>query len=236
MGESSVTLVRMAMEDEEDTSLSSQDSMGKKEPKQESWDNKIQYILAQIGFAVGLGNVWRFPYLCQKYSGGAFLIPYAIMLIFEGLPLFYMELAIGQRLKKGSVGIWNYISPWLGGLGVASMVVCFLVALFYNMIIAWALWYLFNSFKGKLPWASCDSFSNTTYVAEGVTARFECEATSATQAFFYRNTLEASTSMNEPGHVVWWLAISLLVAWIMVFIGMFKGITSSGKVGFERPS
>lgn len=74
-------------------------------------------------FQVGLGNVWRFPYLCQKNGGGAFLIPYCIMLVLEGVPLFYMEIAIGQKLKKGSVGVWDHISPLLGGVGIASIIV-----------------------------------------------------------------------------------------------------------------
>ena len=63
--------------------------------KVESWDSKITYILATVGYAVGLGNVWRFPYLAQKNGGGAFLIPYFIMLVIEGLPIFLLELAIG---------------------------------------------------------------------------------------------------------------------------------------------
>ncbi|XP_050651149.1 inactive sodium-dependent neutral amino acid transporter B(0)AT3 isoform X2 [Macaca thibetana thibetana] len=88
--------------------------LGEERPK---WDNKAQYFLSCIGFAVGLGNIWRFPYLCQTYGGGAFLIPYLIALVFEGIPIFHVELAIGQRLRKGSVGVWTAISPYLSGVG-----------------------------------------------------------------------------------------------------------------------
>ncbi|KAK5883027.1 hypothetical protein CesoFtcFv8_019399 [Champsocephalus esox] len=131
------------------------------------WDNKVQYLLTCIGFAVGLGNVWRFPYLCQTYGGGAFLIPYAIALVFEGLPLLHMELAIGQRLRMGSIGVWNSISPYMGGLGVASLAVSFLVGLFYNMILAWILWYFFHSFQSPLPWRDCPiNLNQTGYVSE----------------------------------------------------------------------
>uniref|UniRef100_A0A3Q3JY70 Transporter n=1 Tax=Monopterus albus TaxID=43700 RepID=A0A3Q3JY70_MONAL len=99
------------------------------------WDNKVQYLLTCIGFAVGLGNIWRFPYLCQIYGGGAFLIPYLIALVFEGLPLLYLELAIGQRLRMGSTGVWRSISPLLGGVGISSMLASFLVGIFYNTIL-----------------------------------------------------------------------------------------------------
>ncbi|XP_074731915.1 sodium-dependent neutral amino acid transporter B(0)AT3-like isoform X2 [Strix uralensis] len=89
-----------------------------KEDGRPKWDNKFQYILSCIGFAVGLGNVWRFPYLCQIHGGGAFLIPYFIALLFEGIPLLHLELALGQCLRKGSIGAWNTISPYLGGVGL----------------------------------------------------------------------------------------------------------------------
>ena len=72
---------------------------------------------------------------------GAFLIPYCIMLLIEGLPIFMLELAIGQRLRMGSIGVWNQVSPYLGGIGIASAIVSFNVALYYNTIIAWCLNY-----------------------------------------------------------------------------------------------
>uniref|UniRef100_H2YP63 Transporter n=1 Tax=Ciona savignyi TaxID=51511 RepID=H2YP63_CIOSA len=197
------------------------------EQNREGWDNKVQYILAQIGFAVGLGNVWRFPYLCQKNGGGAFLIPYFIMLLLEGIPLFYMEIAIGQRLRRGSVGVWNHIHRYLGGVGIASMVVCFLIALYYNMIIAWAFFYFFNSFQSPLPWSSCPTVPNVTINNHSVA---ECADTSATSYFWYRNALDISPSINDPGSPVWRMCLALVVAWLIVFIGMFKGIKSSGKV------
>ncbi|KAJ3597276.1 hypothetical protein NHX12_000804 [Muraenolepis orangiensis] len=81
------------------------------------WENPIQFVLACVSYAVGLGNVWRFPYLCQLHGGGGFLIPYLIMLVLEGVPLFYMELAIGQKMRMGSIGAWSAISPYLGGVG-----------------------------------------------------------------------------------------------------------------------
>ncbi|EDO29649.1 predicted protein, partial [Nematostella vectensis] len=86
------------------------------------WGSKVEYILATIGFAIGFGNVWRFPYLCQKNGGGAFLIPYFTSLVTMGIPLFFLELAIGQSIRKGSIGVWNNIHPYLGGVGIASVV------------------------------------------------------------------------------------------------------------------
>lgn len=72
---------------------------------------------------------------------GAFLIPYFVMLAIEGIPIFYLELAIGQRLRKGAIGVWNQVSPYLGGIGISSAFVSFNVALYYNTIIAWCLFY-----------------------------------------------------------------------------------------------
>ena len=86
--------------------------------------------------------------LCSFFSfSGAFLIPFAIMLILEGIPLFLIELGMGQKMRLGSLGVWNTIHPWLGGIGIASCVVTFFVALYYNVIITWCFYYLFNSLR-----------------------------------------------------------------------------------------
>ncbi|XP_017478666.1 PREDICTED: sodium-dependent serotonin transporter-like [Rhagoletis zephyria] len=85
------------------------------ERTRETWSQKAEFLLAVIGFAVDLGNVWRFPYICYQNGGGAFLIPYCVMLIFGGLPLFYMELALGQFHRCGCLSIWKRICPALKG-------------------------------------------------------------------------------------------------------------------------
>ncbi|KAK9498205.1 hypothetical protein O3M35_004070 [Rhynocoris fuscipes] len=77
-------------------------------PVREKWDRKIEFVLSGIGFAVGLGNVWRFPYLCYKNGGGAFLIPYVICLITGGIPIFILEVGIGQYMSEGGITAWNY--------------------------------------------------------------------------------------------------------------------------------
>uniref|UniRef100_A0A3Q1AV03 Transporter n=1 Tax=Amphiprion ocellaris TaxID=80972 RepID=A0A3Q1AV03_AMPOC len=196
------------------------------EEERPAWNSKLQYILAQVGFSVGLGNVWRFPYLCQKNGGGAYLVPYLILLILIGIPLFFLELAVGQRIRRGSIGVWNYISPRLGGIGFASCVVCFFVALYYNVIISWSLFYFSQSFQQPLPWHECPLVKNktTTYVVP------ECEKSSATTYYWYRQALDISDSISEGGGLNWKMTVCLLAAWAMVCLAMIKGIQSSGKV------
>ncbi|XP_068595999.1 sodium-dependent neutral amino acid transporter B(0)AT2 [Brachionichthys hirsutus] len=195
------------------------------EEERPAWNSKLQYILAQVGFSVGLGNVWRFPYLCQKNGGGAYLVPYFILLVLIGIPLFFLELAVGQRIRRGSIGVWNYISPRMGGIGFASCVVCFFVALYYNVIISWSLFYFSQSFQQPLPWHECPLIKNKTkYVVP------ECEKSSATTYFWYRSALNISDSISEGGGLNWKMTLCLLAAWLMVCLAMIKGIQSSGKV------
>ncbi|XP_059205538.1 sodium-dependent neutral amino acid transporter B(0)AT1-like [Centropristis striata] len=187
------------------------------------WDNKAQYILTCVGFCIGLGNVWRFPYLCQSHGGGAFLIPYLILLVLEGMPLLLLEFAIGQRLRKGSVGVWRSISPYLTGVGIASMLVSLLVGLYYNTLIAWIMWYLFNSFQDPLPWTQCPLNENGTGFVP------ECQRSSPVDYYFYRVTLNTTTSIADSGGIHWPIVLCLLAAWTVVAICCIRGISTSGK-------
>ncbi|XP_018424354.1 PREDICTED: sodium-dependent neutral amino acid transporter B(0)AT1 [Nanorana parkeri] len=187
------------------------------------WDNKAQYMLTCIGFCVGLGNVWRFPYLCQSHGGGAFMIPFLILLVFEGIPLLFIEFAIGQRLRKGSVGVWSSIHPTLKGVGIASMLVSFFVGLYYNTIIAWVMWYFFNSFQDPLPWSECPLNANRTGLEP------ECAQSSPVDYYWYRETLNISTSIENSGTLQWWLVLSLACAWGVLYVCTIRGIETTGK-------
>ncbi|KAF4109968.1 sodium-dependent neutral amino acid transporter SLC6A17 [Onychostoma macrolepis] len=191
-----------------------------------AWNSKLQYILAQVGFSVGLGNVWRFPYLCQKNGGGAYLVPYFILLILIGIPLFFLELAVGQRIRRGSIGVWNYVCPRLGGIGVSSLMVCGFVGLYYNVIIGWSIFYFFQSFQYPLPWSECPIRRNGSQAI----VEPECEKSSATTYFWYRETLNITSTIADSGGLNWRMTLSLLGAWIIVCLAVIKGIQSSGKV------
>lgn len=125
------------------------------------WLNKLQFLVPALSYTISLGNIWRFPYLCYKHGGGAFLITYTLALITVGLPLFLMELAFGQYANEGPITIWR-ISPVFEGIGYAMCLISAIVAIYYNIINTWLIHYLLASLTfGDLPWSKCDNRWNT---------------------------------------------------------------------------
>uniref|UniRef100_A0A7N6A2Q9 Transporter n=1 Tax=Anabas testudineus TaxID=64144 RepID=A0A7N6A2Q9_ANATE len=127
----------------------------------EQWSSRVEFILAVAGHIVGLGNVWRFPYLCYKNGGGAFFIPYVLFLFTCGIPLFFLETSLGQYTSQGGITCWKKICPLFEGLGYGSQVVVLYTGVYYIIILAWAFLYLFSSFRSDLPWVSCHNSWNT---------------------------------------------------------------------------
>ncbi|KAI0215923.1 Sodium- and chloride-dependent glycine transporter 1 [Lamellibrachia satsuma] len=130
------------------------------------WSSPTEFTLTCIGYSVGLGNVWRFPYLCYKNGGGAFLIPYMIMIGLIGMPLLFMEYSLGQYFGIGSLSIFKKVCPLFQGVGIGYIVLNALVCIYYNVIIALSLYYLFGSFQAVLPWSTCDNEWNTEHCGD----------------------------------------------------------------------
>uniref|UniRef100_A0A182S8T0 Transporter n=1 Tax=Anopheles maculatus TaxID=74869 RepID=A0A182S8T0_9DIPT len=95
--------------------LSDDSDLDNLKPRKQHWANKMQFVLACIGYSVGLGNVWRFPYLCYKSGGGVFLVPYFIILLICGIPMLFMELAVGQYTGRGPIGALGQLCPLFKG-------------------------------------------------------------------------------------------------------------------------
>ncbi|XP_021928101.1 sodium- and chloride-dependent glycine transporter 2-like [Zootermopsis nevadensis] len=227
-------------------------------PERGNWTGRFDFLLSLLGYSVGLGNVWRFPYLCYNNGGGAFLIPFTIMLVIAGLPLMFMELSFGQYANLGPVAIYKKFCPLFRGLGYGMVIVSAIVMLYYNLIIAWTLFYMFASFNSVLPWQNCEEWSTEQCYsyeeAERCAARnetyFRRQCYTATEAalknithqaeqevrrppaeeYFLRRVLGLSAGIEETGEIRLPMAMCLLLAWIIVFLCLCKGVQSSGKV------
>uniref|UniRef100_A0A8C8FNL8 Transporter n=1 Tax=Oncorhynchus tshawytscha TaxID=74940 RepID=A0A8C8FNL8_ONCTS len=194
-----------------------------------NWTNKLDFILSMVGYAVGLGNVWRFPYLAFQNGGGAFLIPYLIMLCLAGIPIFLLEVSLGQFASQGPVSVWKAI-PALQGCGIAMLIISVLIAIYYNIIMCWTLYYLFASLKGSLPWANCKNEWNTLDCKDkDMLLLGKTTMRQNTLSCMY-NVLHISKGIEYPGDIRWPLAGCLLLAWLIVYLSLAKGIKSSGKV------
>ncbi|XP_057700938.1 sodium- and chloride-dependent neutral and basic amino acid transporter B(0+) isoform X2 [Corythoichthys intestinalis] len=206
-----------------------------------NWASKKEYILSTIGYAVGLGNIWRFPYLAYKNGGGAFLIPYFVMLVLAGIPLYFLESALGQFCSQGPIHVWRAV-PILQGVGVAMVIVTFILSTYYNAIMAYCLHYMFASFQSSLPWSRCFSWTNSncgnSSMANWTTDNMTCPssdiilvpAQSPSEQYWDHTVLQRSGGIEETGPIVWQLALCLLLSSILVGAALVRGIKSSGKV------
>ncbi len=178
-------------------------------PHRPQWKSRIGFLLAAIGSAVGLGNIWRFPYLCYKNGGGAFLIAYFIALFVVGIPLMILEIGLGHKMRGSAPASIASISKkweWLGWWQI--IFVMFGIVLYYSVVISWCVNYFFFAFNS--------SWTNNP------------------NAFFFQKFLMVSEGPFVLGDLRTPILFSLMGVWffnwLIVFVGVQKGLERANKI------
>jgi NSS family neurotransmitter:Na+ symporter len=168
------------------------------------WPSRISFVLAAIGSAIGLGNVWRFPYVCYENGGGAFLIAYLVALFTAGIPLMLLEMGLGHKMEAGAPIAFRGTGKgkeWLGWLAVG---VGFMIVSYYTVIMAWSLNYFKYSFN--LAWGK------------------------DTQAFFFNEFLNRSDNLRDVFSFNGPVLAGLAISWALIILCIWKGAQTVGKV------
>ena len=175
------------------------------------WNSRTEFLLATIGNCVGVGNVWRFPYLCYRNGGGSFLIPYFAALLLVGVPAFMLELALGQRFQRGATHCYLRLHRRLAGVGIAGTGMAFATLVYYQTILAWSLVYAFHSFQSPLPWKRTDA-----------------------ERFWEHGVLRESDGFEEYFGVpsTTELSMALIFSWVALFLATRRGVHSAGKAAY----
>eukprot|EP00092_Neocalanus_flemingeri_P035752 GFUD01038928.1.p1 GENE.GFUD01038928.1~~GFUD01038928.1.p1 ORF type:complete len:462 (-),score=74.85 GFUD01038928.1:77-1462(-) len=210
-----------------------------------TFGNKLDFLFSCISVSVGLGNVWRFPYLCYKNGGGTFLLIYFIAMFACGIPVFFQEVAAGQYLGTGGLTMVGQLVPILQGVGYATMTIVFWLDIYYCIIIAWTLFYLINTIINipELPWRTCDNPWNTDNCydglpktnssAEGLEVFHSVRSNtskSPVEEYWDQKVLGITSGMDDLGGMQWGLVGTLCLGWITVYLIIWKGLHSSGKI------
>jgi NSS family neurotransmitter:Na+ symporter len=168
------------------------------------WNSRAAFLFAAIGSAVGLGNVWRFPFIAHANGGGAFLIPYFVALLTAGIPLLIVEFGLGQFFQTAAPEAIAKIKKKFEWVGWFAILVAAGIVTYYMAVMAWSFRYLYASFS--VPWAGNEA------------------------DFFFKDVLNMGTDPGMLGGIVWPLLIGLFISWLLVYIIIKKGVGRVGKV------
>ncbi|KMV30808.1 sodium-dependent transporter [Photobacterium swingsii] len=175
--------------------------------KREQWGSRAGFILAAVGSAIGLGNIWRFPYMAYENGGGAFFIPYLFAMLSAGIPFMIMEFSLGHKLRGAAPRAFARLGGKLEWLGWFQVFIAAIIAVYYVAIIGWAISYLGYSFTQS--WGA------------------------DTNAFFFSEYLQlGDNSPSNLGSLQLHIAIPMVLAWGITFAAIFTGV----KGGIERAS
>ncbi|XP_066597905.1 sodium-dependent nutrient amino acid transporter 1-like [Prorops nasuta] len=205
--------------------------MNKKERGE--WSGDLEFLMACIATSVGLGNVWRFPFTAYENGGGAFLIPYIIVLFFIGKPFYYLEGILGQFTSNSCVKTWAMV-PAMKGLGYGQAYAAFCVLSYYCSLMALTIHYLFASFQSTLPWTYCrPEWEGHCISAESnfsSTGNSTVLVSSSAELYFRRIVLRERDSIEDGiGLPSWELSLCLLLSWACIFFVLCRGVSATGR-------
>jgi len=212
-----------------------------------TWSSKWDFAFTCVAYAVGLGNVWRFPYLCFKNGGGAFLIPYFFSMLICGIPMFFLEVSVGQYLGVGGMSVIGQLAPIFKGVGYSAIMMVFLENVYYIIVITWTLFYLFQTFIDlpSLPWSDCSKGNGTWSTtscwnpdtgvpfSQSVPAQHnisEGDTQTPVEQFWSNEVLHMSEGIEQVGDIQLHLFGCLILAWVLVYGFIWKGLHNSGKL------
>lgn len=174
--------------------------------EREKFGSRLGFILVSAGCAVGLGNVWKFPYMCGQYGGAAFILIYLIFLAILGFPIMVCEFSVGRGSQKSCATSFKELEPrgtkW-HNFGYFGMAGNYLLMMFYTMVAGWMLYYFFRTAAGE--------FSGGTMTTDQVAAKF--------------GELTAS-----PGTLTLWMVIAVVISFGICSLGVQKGVEKITKV------
>ncbi|CAA9325529.1 MAG: Sodium-dependent transporter [uncultured Nocardioidaceae bacterium] len=183
------------------------------EQTRDQWGTKLGFILAAMGSAIGLGNIWRYPYVVYENGGGAFLIPYFVALATAGLPILILEYSLGHRYRQGAPATFHFVSRRWEGLGWWMAGISFMIATYYVVILGWCLSFIWYSL-GEQWGEDTGAFFIGEYLATSSGA--------APEGFW------------ELGGLQWKVLVPTLIAWAMVYFllqrGVSKGIEMASRI------
>ena len=198
----------------------------------ENWGSRSGFVLASIGSAVGLGNVWRFPYECYSHGGSAFLIPYIVAMIVIGVPLLIMEFSLGHLTQQAAPGAFAKVGRRWEFVGWWPIVLSFVIVCYYTVVLAWCLNYLIFSFSTHLPWSGrAHEFFFNDYLQ--VTAGYHLGSLRmpivfSLAAIWVVTYLCIFKGVKQVSKVVFW---TVPIPWVMLIILMIRGLTLKGAIG-----
>ena len=187
------------------------------EEQRESWGTRGGFILAAVGSAVGLGNLWGFPYKLYSYGGGAFLIPYILALFVIGIPLLILEFSLGHYTQRAAPNAFRHGHKRFEVVGWWGIILGFVIVTYYPVILAYCFSFLrysiigiFNG--GSLPWAG-----------EGI------EGVRNARDFFFDEYLGHQDG-PALGSIRWNIVWPLIFAWLCMYFCIFKGVKLVGRI------